>query len=501
MAIAILYSIWLALLPYQFPLPFPGPGRSASCLATTGTTLTESFGDASAYTCPDGTAGCNLYWIFPSGTSASITSSPGTPPANTACLKSISLPGGNANYASNIGSIPLIPTTAIVTWGGSYYWSSDSLANNANEIIASLTNGPGDGTQTACELYLKNVSGQRVLRARNANEGGATSFTANLNINSNTWYTWAMQCDLTATANNSCVSDTADLSCCGTGADTTNCKRFTASSIAVTGAVVGDHNNVAATNHYLGNVWINSSVGNTSGDSFTVSAESGSDGDALSTSILTNTTGGGSGTWSQVTPGGFTVSTSYNLAYSNSLDVASTTYAGSGTRSLRYDYSTNVNPSFRYTVKTNSPSATYCSRWTTDLSVSLGTFAAYTAIATAAGTDFVALMFNDGKVYLETADNPNGNPDVGSKYTYATNTTYVSCLQFNVGGPHKLWVWDSTCSTQLSYQEKTAVSGATANPTRFSVGRADASGALTGSIWFDNLWGNYKAPGNTPTCH
>lgn len=483
----------------QILLPVVG-AAGAGCTTPAGTTLTESFGDSGSLTCPDGTAGCNTGWTRV-GSVDSIIASPGTPPANTACGKSLNLTqtGSTAGYLYDLGWLPTVPNVAgqTITVATSYYWHTDSLADNGNQQLISLGNTIGAGNST-CEMYVKKVnSTTRVLRARDTTSGG--SVTANIALAQDTWFTPTLKCEIHGATNGSCVTDTNDLSCCAGGTETSHCKHFTAQNRKVTYVLVGDYQTEGAINHDLGNVAVSTdpSVGSVDGDSVFWDAETGSDTDALGVANITAMTKFGNGVWTQGAAGGFTISTTGpgNLPFANSVNVAGTTETGAGTRSIRYDYSSNTNGSWLYTFLSNSSQATVCYRWQADTDPGSYT-ASFNGIGNVTGDEFVNLNFNAGKVRLETASGAN------TGYSYSLNTPYYSCQQMNIGAgaKEKLWIWNGSTGEQVDYEERDMVVGVTNKPNHLSISRSDAAGAFTGSIWFDNFHGNYK--GNyTPTYH
>src|SRR5581483_12039284 len=78
-----------------------------NCLTPTGTTFSESFGDAASGACGfNGNSGCNWPW-HQNGSGASIIVSPGAPAANTACGSSLQMVTGTANnYINIVGPTP-----------------------------------------------------------------------------------------------------------------------------------------------------------------------------------------------------------------------------------------------------------------------------------------------------------------------------------------------------------------------------------------------------------
>lgn len=453
-------------------------GRGPSCTTPTGTTLTESFGDSVSMCWSGGSSSCNNLWAVSAG-SPSITDS-GTFLDNTVCAKSLSF--GSAVAMNTVGTFPLIlstdpldlyiwlkPTTAGTPSYADWYQMTNSSGTYRAEFKLSYTN---PNLEAYC--YGSNNTTHRNLRV---NDWNLLHFHAEPG-------TSASHCYIT-TYNGTAVANSYDDTFTQNNVDVIQTRHLAVSNgpTALIGAVRWD-----------------STAGNGSGDSFLIDAETGVNNDALSTTNLAAMTRKGNGSWSG-SGTGYSISTDYNLGLTTAVNVAGTSYDGTGTRSLKYDWASAQNDAWSYVAYHNATQATYCYTWRTTLLIDLATFGSFNSITNSLGTDFASLMFNDGKVYLETLTNPNGNPDVGSKYSYSTNTVYKSCLQFNVGGPHKLWLWDSSCGTLLSYQEKAAVNGATALPTTFKIGHSDAVGAVTGATYFDNLVGNYKGGMTTPICH
>lgn len=458
--------------------PFPGPGLAPSCTTPAGTNFTESFGDG-AISCGFGSyVGCDQFWESVTGTQ-SITSSPSGAPSGVCANSAQVVTAGAASYMRTAGSFQTIPSGTTFDLYTAVYIVSESLANsNTLRLVTPAASNTG-GTNAA-SLILTKSGGQLALIGRGSNDSATAA------ISTGTWYEVRMHVESGAAASYISVNGGAN-------------KTFTANAQATAWMVLGANSSTVTATADIGYVKVDSAV-SSSGDSALFTAETGSNGDALSTTNAAASTTAGNGAWSG-TPTGWTISTTQNLAYTNPATVAGTSYDGSGTRSYRYDFSSNASSSVMYTAVSTSQQATQCFRFRTDVMPTGGTFASFNLIQNVVASDFVSMMLNDNQLYLETLTNTNGNPDVGSKYTWSANTTYSVCFQFNVGGPHKLWLWDSTCSNLLTYQEKAATPGATALPTRFTISRSDAAGAFTGKMYIDNDVINYKGGVTTPTCH
>lgn len=125
------------------------------------------------------------------------------------------------------------------------------------------------------------------------------------------------------------------------------------------------------------------------------------------------------------------------LPLSRPIDVIGTYYTGfaptvSGI-GIRWDLSvdqTNATWSCRYKFNTFSPVSSM-GYWT---ETPAGTPLLSTAFASMSGlegtSDFTNTMWHAGTVYLETAANPNGTPNVGSPYTYTAGSQYFISVQY-----------------------------------------------------------------------
>jgi hypothetical protein len=167
--------------------PCPG-GVTASCTTPTGDELTESFGDSSSLCWTDGSSVCNNTWTHGGGT-LSIEDSPGTPPSNTACAKSLKFDSTSAVTRATIA----VPGGAIagdeaVTINFSVYIDSSTIdAWDSTGLVAlnNFSEGILHVDAIAIVRLLRNTGTEGVATHLRAT-GGATSCM--LAISEDTWY-------------------------------------------------------------------------------------------------------------------------------------------------------------------------------------------------------------------------------------------------------------------------------------------------------------------------
>jgi hypothetical protein len=109
-------------------------------------------------------------------------------------------------------------------------------------------------------------------------------------------------------------------------------------------------------------------------------------------------------------------------------------------------------------------------------------------IRTSSSNDFMTLMCHAGQCYLEDQDNPNGNPNVGTKYTYSGSGAgpWWVTLLLQKGGPgvnNKLSIYD-TSGNLLNAEEKATNTSSPTAPTavRFGFGDDNGTSAHTGDL-------------------
>lgn len=187
--------------------PCPGGATVASCTTPTGDELTESFGDSSTSCWTDGSSVCNNTWTHGGGT-LSIEDSPGTPPSNTACAKSLKFDSTSAVTRATIA----VPGGAIagdeaVTINFSVYIDSSSItAWNSLSIVSlnSLTTLSSTEEIAAVKLYRSSASAGIVTHLRALGVDNC-----DLAISEDTWY------DVTLTIPASDAGDQSTMSIAG----------------------------------------------------------------------------------------------------------------------------------------------------------------------------------------------------------------------------------------------------------------------------------------------
>lgn len=111
--------------------------------------------------------------------------------------------------------------------------------------------------------------------------------------------------------------------------------------------------------------------------------------------------------------------------------------------------------------------------------------------------DFVSVMIQGGQFYLESGGNPNGNPDVGSKFPYTANKWYWITQQYqrNVSATamHSLYIYDCGLPTApvlpcnlLSAQRKFSLNN-TKNPNFLAIGKLGDTGTPVNLVYYDSM--------------
>ncbi len=493
----IALGILLILLPAAWSFAqsvcFPGPGIGPFCTTTAGSTFTETF-DSSALCWASGSSSCIQLWKSGGGTQE-IVASPGTPPANTACAKSLKIikEAGTASYLYTVGSMPKMSA------GTAYDRYDDILIesqvinqyNNAGFISeclgASTTDCPG---RLALYNPVADHSAVQIYAVGSSN-------SAKIDASFNTWHTVHRRIEPTATAANSYIERCSNSTCTGAddgackdgAAETATCKRFTAASKDVMYNIMGSTSTSYAYVAYVGDSRTNSALGGGISTSAFIDFETSSNGTALTTAILNASTHCGNGTWTaSYTSSAMTISTEAQFNVATPVVSCGATYNDSAsTRGIKYDLSKTDGTGYGFTTLSSKASIGYFFK--TDLPTNDTGYASFHGIANSTGTDFVAFMAHQGQFYIESHQNPNGNPDSGSKYNYTPGTLYWVTYQFVAGGTHSLAIYAYNGGTgtwdQVSLQTK-AAEALTLLPSAINFGRADgATGAY--SAWFDNI--------------
>ncbi|HVP43474.1 MAG TPA: hypothetical protein VMS96_08565 [Terriglobales bacterium] len=487
---------------------------------SSGTTFTETWGDGGDYNgsiaCPDGTAGCANRWVRGgSQTSDSIVALGSGWPAGSACTRGLQMVQDGthgAGYIQNSGWAPGFPAGTVITGSFTARLVSDSLGSGSNQTVYRFQGG-SSGSSTVADFKIKNNSGTRGVVATN---GSSSPFSAQLNIVAGTPFTVWFQLKNDDSSTSSCsgvvcnsafsLASAADVqTCAGTVADTSTCVRFRTSNSSINNFIKGVNSGTpVALSIQWGSDTISTNQGNTKGASMALSELSGNDGDATSTTVLSNATLAGNGTWTQGgnSVAGFTIKSPcpYTPTLGSGQIVAGTSQTLSGTRCTKWLLSSASSGDYRYRAIANSSAASVFFEWYTDQPANSQVYASFGSLNSSDSVDFASAMYNNGQLYLETADNPNGNPDTGSKLSVSTSTPYKVGIQFVRNGAHTMWVWDAGCNL-LSTQTKAAHPGVTTYPTDFYYGRlGDAGGTPTGSIYLGRVYMDYKT-GAPPQCH
>jgi hypothetical protein len=206
--IIVLFLLILAL-PVQSATmvsgrPCPG-GVTASCTTPTGDELTESFGDSSTSCWTDGSSVCNNTWTK-NGT-LSIEDSPGSPPSNTACAKSLKFDSTSAEAKATIA----VPGGAIggdeaVTINFTVYVDSSTLAGWESSRLLRLNNSStifSDSASIAGVSLRRNAAGEGGITHIRA--GGASDYV-DIPISEDTWYDVTISIPATDSGDESTIS-------------------------------------------------------------------------------------------------------------------------------------------------------------------------------------------------------------------------------------------------------------------------------------------------------
>ena len=190
-------SIWWILLHglfgQQILLPLMSGPQPTGCTTPSGTTVTESFGDSSTLCWTSGPSNCNQTWKIGSGSIQSIISSPGTPPANTACANSMQMTTSGSNdfiYKDGFG----ILSSSNYDVRGTIYVSSGISLGNAVTILCWVQNASTDCdlSNAIVSIRLGNPSGTSQLWGMGSDQG------MGINITLSAWHTFVLHHDSTA---------------------------------------------------------------------------------------------------------------------------------------------------------------------------------------------------------------------------------------------------------------------------------------------------------------
>jgi hypothetical protein len=468
-------------------------GSAVACGKPNGNLFSDSFGDdAGGLACGfGGFAGCSNPWNLTS-TGITVGNSPGSPPANTACIKSLFVDTSNATnmYLTHVGSIPTV--SAGTTWDLQMSITQTATPNlttfNAQNLFMMST--AADGVNYACRLQL---TAQTANTAAVRGDGATQSSIVVLSA-VNTWDTISTHCQPGVRSSWISVNNGAK-------------QYFTANSVALNYVHVGPIDGNVGTGNVLkyaiGYVAVSSPVtGSGNGPFVYFDGENSTNGTTFSTAIAALGTRGGNGSWSVsgTQTAGFTVSTSCQNNLLAPAEVSAHSYVDVGTRGLQFTMSTvgvGGNPNTYYLYSwADTPWLTKASKggWVRIPATGASDFYSHGNIIEDTGGDFAGVMANNGLLYIETNGDPNGNPLVGSKYPYTGGGWYWEGTGFNHTGNHTLDIYDST-GTLVSHQEKASTS--TGHPVGFELGfGGDNNQTNTGVFCFDNVLLDYVR-GNT----
>lgn len=112
-----------------------------------------------------------------------------------------------------------------------------------------------------------------------------------------------------------------------------------------------------------------------------------------------------------------------------------------------------------------------------------------------ANSDFANIMFNGGEVYVETFENPNGNPDTGTKWPYVDGDVLYAQILFSAGTIHTLGVHATDGSLLMKMTKAARAAPNNGVPVRFQLqlGDSGATGIIRlgdVAIWYDNEGAN-----------
>ena len=432
-----------------------------------GSTFTESFGNASNLCWSGGPSSCDQMWVA-QGSAQSIVATPGSPAPRTAGPHLLQMiePAGTASYIYTTGAFPrLLSGTPF-----DLYFTLDvtSQAMQAFDLTRLVTpSNSADGSNYPAQISFAYDGTNLQLQA------GGSSFTSNVNISLNAWHT--VQLHLAGGTNASfMVVDGGAMN-----AFTENANDF---AYLVLGSAAG---NLDAITYYIGNVYVNSALGGGPPPSAYLDFETAADGSTIDTGILAASTHCGNGTWSLSTDPiiGMTISAAGQKQLPSPVTTCGTQYSdAAGTRGLRYD----VSQTSRYAAYNWS---------TTSSSVSVGFFYKITVSDTnyysvfningQTGLDYAVLNIHDGAMRLEVGSQISSAP-----ISISPDTWYWVTMQYNAGGTHHLQVYDTTNWTLIG----DISNGATGNdsPGGISMGRTGSETGYPSAYWYyDNIVVDY----------
>ena len=441
-----------------------------------GTFFTESFGDNGSEPCGYGApwnqglyqyTGCNVIWgntVIGTGGAISIAPSPGatTYPRGKYSLKMVT--GTAPTYLSTVGFTPTVSASTAFDLQFTLNVASTSLSAYNAQPIYSFVSTPSSGN-FPCRVDLHSTSAGTV--AVHGEGTASSSDTVNLTLNAD--HIVFMHCVPGGGAGTSYIQ-----------LDGGTKQTFKASATAWTTQMIGAWNgNQQSMTYSIGNVLINSTIqGTGNGPKLYTNFSHGTSGSGLTAALLTSSTVGGNGAWgpcpSSTSYQTFSTAAQLNLVLP--VDVLGVQYTGaSSTLGDAFNLAGAVSGYCPYAWISFAPTASTFEWVETTLSTSdASTYASMNIIANDEGSDFTSHMFNAGQLYLETDGNPNGAPDVGSFYGYATSTRYGFATQYQQ--------YDASSAPGAVYLVEGAVTtGTFAANEQLTQGTSGATATLIGS--------------------
>jgi len=427
----------------------------------TGSTFTESFGDSSNPCWSGGPSFCSQTWVA-QDSAQSIVTTPGALAPDAAGLNSLQMvqPAGTRAYIYTTGSFPRIPAGTPFD----LYFTLDvtSQAMQTYDLTTLMTpSSDAGGSQYPAQISFGYDGVNFQLQA------GGSSFASPLNISLNAWHTVQLHVGSGANASFIAVDGGAP------AGFTANASDF---SYLVVGSTLG---NLDAITYYIGNTYVNSSLGGGPPPSAYIDFESSTDGSIVTTDILAAGTHCGNGLWS-LTPAtltGLTISTDAQQFLPSPVTSCGTQYSDAGsTRGLRYDISqTNQYAAYSWLTPSMSASAGFFFK----ITVSDQNFYSVFGITASAG-DYAVLHIQGGMMALETLSG------VSDPIPISPNVWYWVTIQYNAGGTHYMKVYDPTTWLLLGSVSR----GATGNyaPDGIAIGRPGGETGYPSGYWYyDNI--------------
>lgn len=221
--------------------------------------------------------------------------------------------------------------------------------------------------------------------------------------------------------------------------------------------------------------------------------ETSSNGTTLTNAILTAGThlvDVDAGVWSGSDPyTAMTVSTAGEKALLGSVIVNGVSFNDSAaTRGIKFDVSVTTAQAGAFNWNHRSPFAVMAHWLFIDIPVGDTGFYSTNNISNVAGSDFASVQVSSGLMYLETQDNPNGNPVTGTKFSYTQGVWYWVSMSFDArsGKSHTMVIYDQTgviLSTQTKLNHGDGIM-----PDHCNYGRLGDSGTpATRAIYWDDF--------------